>query len=176
MTNLAELSSGKKLPDDINVFIEIPAFGPPIKYELDKDSGVLMVDRFLATCMQYPCNYGFIPNTLAEDEDPMDVLVITPFSLQAGVLIRCRPVGMLQMTDEKGKDTKIIAVPHDKITTIYQDIQDIDDVPELLKQQIKHFFEHYKDLEVGKWVKVDSFENAAAAKAEIIKSAQRATP
>ena len=158
-----KLSAGKDLPHDINVIIEIPAFSEPVKYELDKDSNLLIVDRFMSTCMQYPCNYGFIPNTLSEDGDPMDVLVITPIPLRHGAMIRCRPVGMLKMTDESGVDTKIIAVPHDKLTKLYTHIQDINDLPELLKAQIKHFFEHYKDLEPGKWVKVDGFENAATA-------------
>ncbi len=168
-----KLSAGKDLPHDINVIIEIPAFSEPVKYEFDKENGLLVVDRFMATCMQYPCNYGFIPNTLSEDGDPMDVLVITPVPLRHGAVIRCRPAGMLKMTDESGVDTKIIAVPHDKLTKIYTQIQDIGDVPELLKNQIKHFFEHYKDLESGKWVKVDGFENAATAKAEIVKSAEK---
>lgn len=167
-----KLSSGKDLPNDINVVIEIPALSDPIKYEFDKENNMLVVDRFMSTCMQYPCNYGFIPNTLSEDGDPVDVLVITPFPLKHGVIIRCRPVGMLNMTDESGKDTKIIAVPHDKLTGIYKGIQDISDVPELLRQQIKHFFEHYKDLEPGKWVKVESFDGVMAAKAEINKSAE----
>lgn len=170
---MSQLSSGKDLPNDINVIIEIPAMSEPVKYEFDKENNMLVVDRFMATCMQYPCNYGFIPNTLSEDGDPVDVLVITPIPLRHGAQIRCRPVGMLNMTDESGKDTKIIAVPHDKLTTIYKNVQDINDVPELLLKQIKHFFEHYKDLEAGKWVKVDGFENAASAKAEITKSAQR---
>ncbi len=168
-----KLSAGKDLPNDINVIIEIPAFSEPVKYEFDKENGLLVVDRFMATCMQYPCNYGFIPNTLSEDGDPMDVLVITPVPLRHGAVIRCRPVGMLKMTDESGVDTKIIAVPHDKLTKIYTGVQDIQDVPELLKNQIKHFFEHYKDLEVGKWVKVDGFENADRARAEILSSVER---
>jgi inorganic pyrophosphatase len=170
---MSTISSGKDLPNDLNVIIEIPAMSEPVKYEFDKENNMLIVDRFMATCMQYPCNYGFIPNTLSEDGDPVDVLVITPIPLRHGAMIRCRPVGMLNMTDESGKDTKIIAVPHDKLTTIYKNVQDINDVPELLLKQIKHFFEHYKDLETGKWVKVEGFENAAAAKAEIIKSAER---
>lgn len=167
------IPSGKDLPNDFNVIIEIPAFSEPVKYEFDKQTHLLVVDRFMATCMQYPCNYGFIPGTKSEDGDPVDVLVITPIPLVHGAMIRCRPVGMLNMTDEAGKDTKIIAVPHEKLTPIYNDVKDINDVPESLRYQIKHFFEHYKDLEKGKWVKVESFENAAAAKAEITKSAER---
>ncbi len=166
-------SSGRDVPNDINVVIEIPAMSEPVKYEFDKENKMLVVDRFMATCMQYPCNYGFIPDTLSEDGDPVDVLVLTPVPLRHGAVIRCRPVGMLNMTDESGVDTKIIAVPHDKLTPIYKHIQDIDDVPELLKAQIKHFFEHYKDLEAGKWVKVDGFEGIARAKEEIVASARR---
>jgi inorganic pyrophosphatase len=164
------ISPGKDVPHDLNVVIEIPAMSEPVKYEFDKENNILVVDRFMATCMQYPCNYGFIPSTLSEDGDPVDVLVITPIPLRHGAMIRCRPVGMLRMTDESGVDTKIIAVPHDKLTPVYKNIKDIEDVPELLKQQIKHFFEHYKDLEAGKWVKVDGFADAATAKAEIKKS------
>lgn len=171
---MSKIPSGKDLPNDFNVIVEIPAFSEPVKYEFDKEHNLLVVDRFMASCMQYPCNYGFIPGTLSEDGDPVDVLVITPIPLIHGAMVRCRPVGMLNMTDESGKDTKIIAVPHEKLTPMYKNIQDINDVPEALKQQIKHFFEHYKDLEKGKWVKVESFEDAAAAKVEINKSAERA--
>lgn len=167
-------NAGKDLPNDINVVIEIPAFAEPVKYEFDKEDKMLVVDRFMATTMQYPCNYGFIPDTLSEDGDPVDVLVITPVALRHGCVIRCRPVGMLKMTDESGVDTKIIAVPHDKLTPLYKEVQDIEDVPTLLKAQIKHFFEHYKDLEAGKWVKVEGFENKERAKEEIIASAMRA--
>ncbi len=168
-----KLQPGKDIPSDINVIIEIPAYSEPIKYEFDKENNLLVVDRFMSTAMQYPANYGFIPNTLSEDGDPVDVLIITPIPLRHGVAIRARPVGMLKMTDESGVDAKIIAVPHDKLTPLYKDVQDIDDVPELLKAQIKHFFEHYKDLEVGKWVKVDGFDNRAAAEKEILKSVER---
>ena len=167
-------SAGKDVPNDINVIIEIPAMSEPVKYEFDKETKMLVVDRFMSTTMQYPCNYGFVPNTLSEDGDPVDVLVITPVPLRHGAMIRCRPVGMLHMTDESGVDAKIIAVPHDKLTKIYSDVQDIDDVPELLKAQIKHFFEHYKDLESGKWVKVEGFADAKTAKAEIVASQKRA--
>ncbi len=168
-----KLQPGKDIPSDINVVIEIPAYSEPVKYEFDKENNLLVVDRFMATAMQYPANYGFIPNTLSEDGDPVDVLVITPVPLRHGAVIRARPVGMLKMTDESGVDTKIIAVPHDKLTPLYKEVQDIADVPQLLKAQIKHFFEHYKDLEVGKWVKVDGFDNRAAAEKEILKSVER---
>jgi len=166
-------SAGKDVPNDINVIIEIPAMSEPVKYEFDKENKMLVVDRFMSTTMQYPCNYGFVPETLSEDGDPVDVLVMTPVPLRHGAMIRCRPVGMLHMTDESGVDAKIIAVPHDKLTKIYSDVQDIDDVPELLKAQIKHFFEHYKDLEPGKWVKVEGFADAKTAKAEIVASQKR---
>jgi inorganic pyrophosphatase len=166
-------SAGKDVPNDINVIIEIPAFSEPVKYELDKESHLLVVDRFMSTCMQYPANYGFVPNTLSEDGDPVDVLVVTPVPLRHGSMIRCRPVGMLKMTDESGVDAKIIAVPHDKLSTLYHNVKQLSDLPELLLNQIAHFFEHYKDLESGKWVKVDGWADTAAAKQEIVNSQKR---
>ena len=165
-----DISPGKNPPEDINVIIEIPANHTPIKYEIDKDSDALFVDRFMATPMFYPCNYGYIPNTLSEDGDPLDVLVCTPYPVAPGSVIRCRPVGVLQMSDESGKDAKLLAVPHEKLTVLYKDVKEIEDLPELLIQQIQHFFENYKDLEKGKWVKVDAWENSVAAKTEIEKS------
>ncbi|MBI2380556.1 MAG: inorganic diphosphatase [Gammaproteobacteria bacterium] len=171
--SLNKVPAGKKLPDEINVIIEIPAHADPIKYEVDKESGAIFVDRFMATCMHYPTNYGYVPHTLSEDGDPVDVLVPTPFPLIPGSVIRCRPVGVLKMTDESGTDAKVLAVPVDKLTGIYKDVQDVNDLPELLKNQIVHFFEHYKDLEKGKWVKVDGWEDIAAAKAEILASVER---
>ena len=171
--NLDQLSPGQHLPDDINVIIEIPSRGTPVKYEVDKKTGLVSVDRFLSTSMQYPCDYGFIPSTLSEDGDPTDVLVVTPYSLFPGVSTRCRPIGMLRMTDESGKDAKILAVPVTKLTPLYQHIQNPADLgPELLAQ-IQHFFEHYKDLEKGKWVKVDGWEGLEAAHREIIDSVER---
>lgn len=164
---------GKDVPNDINAIIEIPAFSEPVKYEFDKNTNLLVVDRFMSTCMQYPCNYGFVPNTLSEDGDPVDVLVITPAPLRHGAVIRCRPVGMLKMSDESGVDAKIVAVPVDKLTRLYKHIQDVNDIPELLRKQINHFFEHYKDLEAGKWVKVDGWVDAKAAKQEILASVER---
>jgi inorganic pyrophosphatase len=148
---------------DINVIIEIPAFAEPVKYEFDKDDNILVVDRFMGTAMQYPANYGFIPNTLSEDGDPADVLVVTPIPLRHGCKIKCRPVGVLNMTDEAGIDAKILAVPVDKLTKAYTHVKEATDLPEQLLNQIKHFFEHYKDLEAGKWVKVDNWDSAAAA-------------
>ena len=162
------------LPEDIYVVIEIPANADPIKYEIDKESGALFVDRFMSTAMFYPCNYGYINHTLSLDGDPVDVLVPTPYPLQPGSVIRCRPVGVLKMTDEAGEDAKLIAVPHTKLSKEYDHIKDVNDLPELLKAQIAHFFEHYKDLEKGKWVKVEGWENAEAAKAEIVASFERA--
>lgn len=170
---LENLQAGAKVPDDINVLIEIPSHSSPIKYEVDKESGLVMVDRFLGTAMFYPCEYGFIPHTLSEDGDPADVLVVSPFPLLAGSVIRCRPVGMLRMSDESGKDTKILAVPVNKLTTRYQHIQKPEDLGQELLASIKHFFEHYKDLEAGKWVKVEGFEGVEAAKKEIMDSVKR---
>lgn len=171
--SLNAVPAGKNLPDEINVIIEIPAHADPVKYEVDKESGAIFVDRFMATCMHYPTNYGYVPHTLSEDGDPVDVLVITPFPLLAGSVIKCRPVGVLNMTDESGKDAKVLAVPIDKLSTIYRGVTEIDQVPELLKNQLVHFFEHYKDLEPNKWVKVDGWSNAEAAKAEIVGSVER---
>lgn len=168
--NFDNIPAGKDLPNDIYVAIEIPANSSPIKYEIDKDMGAVLVDRFMATPMFYPANYGFIPNTLADDGDPLDVLVVTPYPVQPGAIIRCRPVGMLNMEDEAGGDEKLVAVPHDKLTTMYQDIKDVEDLPQLLKNQIQHFFENYKDLEKGKWVKIIGWEDAASARASIEKS------
>lgn len=168
--DFAKVPAGKDAPEDINVVIEIPANADPIKYEIDKDSNAVVVDRFMATPMFYPANYGYIPNTLSDDGDPLDVLVVTPYPVVPGAVIRCRPVGVLNMTDEAGEDAKLIAVPHSKLTKMYDHIQDVSDLPELLLAQIKHFFEHYKELEAGKWVRVDGWADAAAAKAEVVKS------
>ncbi len=166
----SNIPAGKDIPNDIYVAIEIPANHTPIKYEIDKDSDTLFVDRFLATPMFYPANYGYIPNTLADDGDPLDVLVVTPYPVAAGSVIRARPVGVLQMTDEAGGDAKLVAVPHEKLTPLYNDVKEYTDLPKLLLDQIKHFFEHYKDLEKGKWVKVEGWADANAAKEEIKKA------
>ncbi|NRA42228.1 MAG: inorganic diphosphatase [Pseudomonadales bacterium] len=163
--------AGKSLPDDIYVVIEIPANHAPIKYEIEKDYDCLMVDRFMATPMFYPANYGYINNTLSDDGDPLDVLVVTPYPVAPGAIIRCRAIGILNMSDEAGQDAKLLAVPHSKLTTLYNDIENYTDLPELLIQQIEHFFENYKDLESGKWVKVDGWANADAARQEISKAA-----
>ena len=167
------VDSGRALPDDINVIIEIPMNSEPVKYEVDKHSGAIFVDRVLTTPMRYPCNYGYIPHTLSGDGDPADVLVVMPLPLIPGCVIRCRPVGMLQMTDEAGADTKIIAVPVTKVFPAYEHVQTIGDLPELTRERIKHFFEHYKDLEKGKWVKVEGWAGPEAARAEIIASVER---
>ncbi|AGH39448.1 Inorganic pyrophosphatase [Bibersteinia trehalosi USDA-ARS-USMARC-188] len=171
---LENVPAGKELPDDIYVVIEIPANSDPIKYEVDKESGALFVDRFMATAMFYPANYGYVNHTLSLDGDPVDVLVPTPYPLQPGSVIRCRPVGVLKMEDESGVDAKVIAVPHTKLSKEYDHIQDVNDVPALLKAQIQHFFESYKALEAGKWVKVLGWEDVAAARQEILESFERA--
>ncbi|MFY9179869.1 MAG: inorganic diphosphatase [Venatoribacter sp.] len=168
------ISSGKDVPNDIYVVIEIPANSSPIKYEIDHEMDCLMVDRFMATPMFYPANYGFISNTLGDDGDPLDVLVITPYPVAPGSVIRSRVVGVLNMEDEAGGDAKLIAVPHQKLTQIYNDVNDIDDVPQLLRDQIAHFFENYKDLEKGKWVKVQGWGNAEEARGLIVKAVEAA--
>ncbi len=171
--SLNQVPAGKNLPHDFNVVIEIPMNGAPIKYEVDKESGAIFVDRFMATAMHYPCNYGYIPQTLSEDGDPVDVLVVTPFPLIPGVVVRCRTIGMLKMSDESGVDAKLVAVPVDKLSPLYQTVQSVRDLPPLILAQISHFFEHYKDLEPGKWVRVDDWVGADEARAEILASVER---
>jgi inorganic pyrophosphatase len=165
---LKSVPSGKDLPNDFNVIIEIPMHAEPIKYEVDKDSGAIFVDRFMATAMHYPCNYGYIPHTIADDGDPVDVLVISPFALPPGTVVRCRPIGMLDMEDEAVGDAKLLAVPVDKLTTMYRSIQSPRDLPQITLDQIAHFFQHYKDLEPGKFVKVKGWLGAEEAKKEIM--------
>jgi len=165
---LNKVPSGRDLPNDFNVIIEIPMNADPIKYEVDKESGAIFVDRFMGTAMHYPCNYGYVPKTLSDDGDPVDVLVITPFPLIPGVVVRCRPIGVLKMTDESGEDAKILAVPVDKVLSIYSHWQKPEDLNELRLRQIQHFFEHYKDLEKGKWVKIDGWYGPEEAKQEIL--------
>ena len=175
--SLNKVPSGRNLPDDFNVIIEIPMNADPIKYEVDKESGAIFVDRFMGTAMHYPCNYGYVPHTIADDGDPVDVLVITPFPLIPGVVVRCRPIGVLKMIDEAGGDAKeatrllaakVLAVPVDKVLSIYTHWQKPEDLNDLRLQQIQHFFEHYKDLEPGKWVKVDGWYGPDEARAEIM--------
>ena len=166
--NLDRVDAGRDVPNDVNVVIEIPMNGDPIKYELDKATGALFIDRFMSTAMHYPCNYGYIPHTLSGDGDPVDVLVVTPYALVPGVVVRCRPIGMLKMTDEAGTDEKLLAVPIDKLTSIYHTVQSPRDLPEIITSQISHFFQHYKDLEPGKWVKVQGWVGAEEAKKAIL--------
>jgi inorganic pyrophosphatase len=155
------------------VIIEIPMNAAPIKYEVDKETGAMFVDRFMSTAMFYPCNYGYVPHTLSDDGDPVDVLVISPVPLITGVVVRCRPVGMLKMQDEAGGDTKVLAVPIDKLCGLYRDVETPRDLPEVVLAQIAHFFEHYKDLERGKWVKLDGWVGPEEAKAEILDGVKR---
>ena len=166
--NFEKISLGNH-PDNVNVVIEVSA-GSNVKYEFDKETGALMVDRFLHTPMFYPANYGFLPHTLADDGDPLDALVITRFKLQEGSVIKAKPVGVLIMEDEKGMDEKIICVPADKLDKAYENVKDIEDLPKQVLDEIKHFFEHYKDLEKGKFVKVQDIQNVEKAKEIIEKS------
>ena len=171
--NLKNIAIGKGVPNEVNVLIENSANELPVKYELDKESGCLFVDRFIATPMHYPCNYGFIPNTLSEDNDPIDVLVPTEYPIIPGAVIPCKPIGVLIMEDEKGMDEKIIAVPTVKMNSEYSNINEISELPDILINKIKHFFEHYKDLEKGKWVKVADFKGSDIAKQKILEAANR---
>lgn len=167
---------GNNPPEDVNVIIEVPVGGQPIKYELDKDAGMLVVDRFLYTPMSYPGNYGFVPHTLSEDGDPIDVLVCNTRQLIPGCAINVRPIGALMMEDDSGMDEKIIAVPSPHLTRRYADINNYDDLPEITLQQVQHFFEHYKDLEPGKWVKIGDWMNAEAARGLITEAIERGRP
>ena len=160
-----KVTPGKKAPEQFNVIIEIPMNADPVKYEVDKDSGALFVDRFMSTAMHYPCNYGYVPQTLSGDGDPVDVLVITPFPLVPGCVVTCRAIGMLNMEDEAGVDAKLLAVPIDKLLPIYSKWQKPEDLHELQLRTIQHFFEHYKDLEPGKFVNIEGWGNAAEAEA-----------
>jgi len=171
--DVTKLSPGKDAPRDINVVIEIPA-GSGVKYEIDKDSGALVVDRVVFTPMTYPAAYGFIPGTLADDGDPADALVLLPTAVVPGAVVRARPIGVLLMEDESGMDEKIICVPHDKVHPQYTGINELSQLPAITLDVIKHFFEHYKDLEKGKWVKVTGYADRAAAEAAIFSSLARA--
>lgn len=171
---IAAIPVGKNPPDDVNVIIEVPVGGEPIKYEMDKDSGALFVDRFLHTPMRYPGNYGFVPHTLSDDGDPIDVLIASTRPIMPGAVINCRPIGVLKMSDEGGEDEKIIAVPSPKLTKHYLNVTELSHLPDILLEQIKHFFEHYKDLEPGKWVKVTGFGDAAEARKMITEAIERA--
>ena len=168
------ISVGKNPPEDVNVIIEVPIGGEPIKYELDKEAGTLVVDRFLYTSMRYPGNYGFIPHTLSDDGDPMDVVVVNTRAIIPGAIINCRVIGVLHMQDEAGGDEKLLAVPSDKLTKRYHKVRNYSDLPDITIQQIQHFFEHYKDLEPGKWVKVVSWGDADEAKKLVIAGIEKA--
>ena len=168
--NLDRVNSGDHVPNEINVIIEIPSHSDPVKYELDKETGAMFVDRFMNTAMHYPCNYGYVPHTLSNDGDPVDVLVLTNYPLIPGSVIKCRPVGVLKMTDESGDDAKILAVPGDKVSRQYRSVQDFRDLPEIVLDQISHFFQHYKDLDEGKWVRIAGWGGPDEAKAEILAS------
>jgi inorganic pyrophosphatase len=167
------ISIGKNPPFDVNVLVEVPIGGHPIKYELDKESGTLVVDRFLYTPMAYPGNYGFVPHTLSDDGDPIDVLICNTRPLIPGCVISVRPIGVLVMEDNAGMDEKIIAVPSVHLTKRYDNVHNYDDLPEITRQQVAHFFEHYKDLEPGKWVKIDGWRNADVARQYILEAIER---
>jgi inorganic pyrophosphatase len=168
------ISIGKNPPEDINVIVEVPVGGDPIKYEMDKEAGTLVVDRFLYTPMTYPGNYGFVPHTLSEDGDPIDVLIASTRPLVPGCVISVRPIGVLMMEDNSGKDEKIIAVPSTKLTLRYEKVKEYTDLPEITIKQIQHFFEHYKDLEPGKWVKIYGWKGSEEAGKLILEAIERA--
>lgn len=172
--DLNKIEIGKNAPEDINVVIEVPLGGEPIKYEIDKPSGAMFVDRFLYTPMRYPCNYGFVPHTLSLDGDPIDVMCIGQRALVPGCVLRVKPVGVLLMEDDGGEDEKIIAVPHPKLTKFYDKVQDYTDLPEITLERIEHFFTHYKDLEPGKWVKIIGWRDRKTAEELIEKAIVRA--
>lgn len=168
-----KVAPGNDVPHDIHVIIEIPAAGDPVKYEVDKISGEFFVDRFMGTAMHYPTNYGYVPHSLAEDGDPVDVLVIAPAPLLTGCVVRCRPIGVLRMTDEAGSDAKVLAVPVAELTSAYDKVLSYEDIPEANLAKITHFFQHYKDLEKGKWVKIEGWFGPDEAKKEILNGVQR---
>ena len=171
--SLMQVNSGNNIPNEINVIIEIPMNAAPVKYEVDKHTGTLFVDRFLATAMFYPANYGYIPHTLSEDGDPVDVVVITPYPLISAAVIACRPIGILKMTDESGIDAKILAVPIRKLSQLYDKISTYNDLPQPLLLAFEHFFKHYKDLEPGKWAQINGWEGPEIAHKEIVSGIQK---
>ena len=171
--SLHNVPPGDRAPEEFNVIIEIPMNADPIKYEVDKDTGAIFVDRFMGTAMHYPCNYGYVPQTLSDDGDPVDVLVITPFPLIPGVVVTCRPIGILKMEDEAGGDAKVLAVPTTKILPIYSHWTKTEDMNEMRLRQIQHYFAHYKDLEKGKWVKVLGWDGPDGAREEIVTGVAR---
>ena len=168
------IAIGNRPPEDVNVIIEVSLGGQPIKYEMDKAAGTMMVDRFLYTSMRYPGNYGFIPHTLSEDGDPVDILIANQRGIMPGAVLACRPVGVMLMEDEAGMDEKIIAVPASHISPYYDRVKEHTDLAPMVTRQIEHFFEHYKDLEEGKWVKCHGWGDAARAKALIVEAIERA--
>lgn len=171
--SLTKIGYGDKAPEEFNVVVEIPMNSDPVKYEVDDETGVVMVDRFMLAAMHYPCNYGYVPQTISEDGDPVDVLVLSPFPIQIGAVIKCRAIGVLNMEDEAGGDAKVLAVPVTKLYPPYRNIQSPSDLPQEELDRIQHFFERYKDLEKGKWVKIQGWADADAAKAEITSSIAR---
>jgi inorganic pyrophosphatase len=172
--DVAKIPIGRNPPHELNVVIEVPLRSDPIKYEFDKDSGAIFVDRFLYTTMFYPCNYGFVPHTLADDGDPIDVMVVGRMPVQPGAVLPVRPIGLLELEDEAGGDEKVLAVPLPKITRLYDKVRSWSDIPEIDLQRIQHFFEHYKDLEPEKWVRVGSWRDAEQAHAVITRAIERA--
>ncbi|MDQ5911689.1 MAG: inorganic pyrophosphatase [Pseudomonadota bacterium] len=170
---LDRVGAGHNLPDEFNVIIEIPAHSDPVKYEVDKESGALFVDRFMNAAMHYPCNYGYIPHTMGEDGDPLDVLVVAPLPVISGCVVRARPMGVLKMTDESGGDAKILAVPIKKECTQFDDIESYEQMSKTLLARIAHFFQHYKDLDSGKWVQIDGWGSVQEAKEEVVRSVDR---
>lgn len=170
---LGRVTRGRDVPNDINAIIEIPLDGEAVKYEVDKDSGAIFVDRVLNTAMRYPTNYGYMPNTLCGDGDPVDLLVVMPVPLIPGSVVRCRPVGVLKMTDEAGSDAKVVAVPINKVTLLYRHVESVRQLPDELLDRIAHFFAHYKDLEPGKWVKIEGWGGPDEAKREIVEAIER---
>lgn len=168
--DLSKVKRGHNVPNEVNVIIEIPAHEKPVKYEVDKETGAMFVDRFMSTAMRYPCNYGYVPHTLSPDGDPVDVMVVTPYPLIPGSVIQCRPIGVLKMTDESGDDAKVLALPIDKLDKSWRDVSSVRDMPRHFLDQIAHFFEHYKDLDEGKWVRVGGWGDVDEAKKEIMDS------
>ena len=171
--DLSKISSGEKLPEQINVIIEIPALSSSVKYEVDKHSGGVEVDRFMNTPMHYPCNYGFVPQTIAEDGDPLDVLVLTPFPLLVGCFIQCHPIDVLEMTDESGRDIKLLVKPVSGMHSGYDDVNILTDLPSNLSEKIVHFFKHYKELDANKWTEVGEWLGKERAYSEILLAAER---
>ncbi len=171
--DISKIAVGTKPPQDINVIIEVPAGGEPVKYEMDKESGALFVDRIIHTAMRYPANYGFIPHTLGDDSDPIDALVVSGVPLMPGCVVRARPVGVLMMEDDKGGDEKLLCVPLDKLHPYYQGISSYTDLPNIVTEQVQHFFAHYKDLEPGKWAKVKGWEGVETAERLIMEAIER---